>query len=115
MENKLNTRSNVIRPTQRHSRRTMRMMTIVTGAAMALFASVQATTAQPAPSTRPANSMTAPQNASGAKGDIIGEGTDSNGRIHLAVNKSTVITTKVPYKTVSVGQADIADVNMIGP
>jgi len=47
--------------------------------------------------------------------DIVQEGTNGDGKLRLTVNKSAVITTRVPYKQVSVGQPEIADVNTIGP
>lgn len=48
-------------------------------------------------------------------GPIVAEGTDANGKLNLTVNKSAVVTTRVPYKRVSIGQPEIADVNPIGP
>ncbi|HWP40339.1 MAG TPA: type II and III secretion system protein family protein, partial [Tepidisphaeraceae bacterium] len=46
---------------------------------------------------------------------IVAEGTDANGQLKLTVNRTALITTKVPYKRVSVGQPEVADVNPIGP
>src|SRR5947207_8972634 len=46
---------------------------------------------------------------------LIAEGVDDAGRITIAVNKTIVITTTQPYRQVSVGQPEIADVNLIGP
>jgi pilus assembly protein CpaC len=46
---------------------------------------------------------------------MIGDGLANDGSIRLTVNKSTVVTTTRPYKQVSVGQPEIADVNTIGP
>lgn len=60
-------------------------------------------------------SAVAQQTPSRTDSAIVADGTDTNGRLKLTVNKSAVITTKVPYKRVSVGQPDIADVNPIGP
>jgi pilus assembly protein CpaC len=63
--------------------------------------------------TRPAeasNPTTAP-----VTGSMIGDGLAHDGAIRLTVNKSTVVTTTRPYKQVSIGQPEIADVNMIGP
>jgi pilus assembly protein CpaC len=37
------------------------------------------------------------------------------GRVALSINKSTVLATRVAYKRVSVGSADVAEVNTIGP
>ncbi len=46
---------------------------------------------------------------------LIADGVDQNGRVSLTVNKTMVITTTQPYKQLSVGSPDIADVNPIGP
>lgn len=46
---------------------------------------------------------------------IVAKGTDTAGGLRLMVNKSGVITTKMPYKRLSVAQPEIADVNAIGP
>jgi pilus assembly protein CpaC len=46
---------------------------------------------------------------------LVAEGIGEDGRLRLTVNKTTVVTTTTPYKQVSVGQPDIADVNLIGP
>jgi len=37
------------------------------------------------------------------------------GKVALALNKSTVLSTRAAYKRVSVGSSDVADVNTIGP
>lgn len=37
------------------------------------------------------------------------------GRLKLLMNKSTVLNTRSPYKRVSIGAPDVADVNTIGP
>src|SRR5206468_2200537 len=46
---------------------------------------------------------------------LIAEGVDPSGKVSLTVNKTMVITTTQPYRQISVGQPDIADVNAIGP
>jgi pilus assembly protein CpaC len=79
-----------------------RKLTILGGTMLAALAVISPTIAQQAQRTAPA-------------GSIVADGLDGTGRIKLTVNKTAVITTKVPYKRVSVGQADIADVNPIGP
>jgi pilus assembly protein CpaC len=38
-----------------------------------------------------------------------------DGRLALLMNKSTVLSTRSPYKRVSIGAPDVADVNTIGP
>jgi pilus assembly protein CpaC len=45
---------------------------------------------------------------------LVSSGTDQQGRISIAVNKSAVVTTRFPYKRISIGQPDIAEVNAIG-
>jgi pilus assembly protein CpaC len=46
---------------------------------------------------------------------ITGGVDEKTGNIRLLVNKSVTITTSRPYKRISVGQPDIAEVNGIGP
>lgn len=46
---------------------------------------------------------------------LVSSGTSEDGRVHLLPNKSSVIVTKVPFKQISVGAPDIADVNPTGP
>jgi pilus assembly protein CpaC len=65
-----------------------------------------------APTTAPAEPV-APESGKDASG-LVAEGVDSNGRVTIAVNKSAVITTRFPYKRISIGQPDIADFNAIG-
>ncbi len=63
----------------------------------------------------PAPGAPATRQAPRGTGQIVADGTGPDGRLKLSVNKSSVITTNVPYKRVSVGQPDVADVNPIGP
>lgn len=44
---------------------------------------------------------------------VIRSGVDSAGAVRLTVNKSTLLTTRTPYRRVSVAQPEIADVNPI--
>lgn len=55
--------------------------------------------------------------AAGGSGDtaLIADGLNAEGRIRLIAGKSSVVNTKVPYRQVSIGQPDVADVNPIGP
>ena len=46
---------------------------------------------------------------------VVDSGTDQNGRLSMAVNKTAIITTKTKVSRVSVGQPDIADVLGVGP
>ena len=55
------------------------------------------------PSTQPTtNSVT-----------VISEGINEDGRLSMMVNKSQVVTTKLPYKTLNVANPEIADVNRV--
>ena len=57
-----------------------------------------------------------PAGATTKAGPLITGGIDEKtGSVRILVNKSTTITTSRPYKRLSVGQPDIAEVNGIGP
>ena len=43
------------------------------------------------------------------------EGVGEDGRIRLMVNKTSVITTRQPFKQVSIGNPEVADVTIMGP
>ena len=66
------------------------------------------------PANQPSEPPAQVQADSSANGGLVANGTDKNGRITISVNKSAVVTTKFPYKRISIGQPDIADVNAIG-
>ncbi len=70
-----------------------------------------------APATQSAGSDQASKNPTPLppSESMISKGIGANGMIDLMVNKSTVLTTRSPYKRVSIGQPDIADVNLVGP
>jgi pilus assembly protein CpaC len=53
--------------------------------------------------------------AAAPSGPLVTTGLETNGNLRLMVNKSVTLTTSRPYKRVSVGQPDIADVSTIGP
>jgi Flp pilus assembly secretin CpaC len=55
------------------------------------------------------------QNTGGNRGPMVNSGLNEQGSIRLLLNKSTVLSTSRPYRRISVGQADIAEVNGIGP
>src|SRR5205823_5325748 len=63
--------------------------------------------------TRPTGS--AARATTGPSNSMIAEGVAADGAVRLTVNKTTVVTTSRPYKQVSIGQPEIADINMIGP
>src|SRR5689334_5136458 len=61
----------------------------------------------PAPATRPAT-------RSGRQAQLVRD-LPENGVLTLMANKGTVVKTRVPYKSVSISQPDIADVSLVGP
>jgi pilus assembly protein CpaC len=94
---------------KRNTRHTIRKMALAAGAGMlAIVLSAgptlgQAAATQPTVTTQPAS-----------VGKLVAEGVGADGKVRLTVNKTVVITTTQPYKQVSVGSPDIADVNAIG-
>ncbi len=62
------------------------------------------------PATQPAA-----QNAPSGRSTLVSDGTNREGKIQLTMNKTTVLTTARPYKSVSVGQPEIADVTPVSP
>ncbi len=62
------------------------------------------------PATQPSAAKASP-----AQPSLLKEGAGEDGKIHLKVNRSVVITTKNPYKRVNVAQPETADVNLLGP
>ncbi len=101
--NTLNLRKEQI---QKKARRA-RAILVLAGAGLVFLAAVRGSTAQEAaPATQPATKMTK---------DLVQEGTDQQGMLKLTVGKSQVVTTRLPYKRVSVGDPTIADVNLTGP
>ena len=60
---------------------------------------------RPADAATPATTTTAP---------LIADGLDARGEVRLLVNKSAVVTTRQPFERVSVGQPEVADVNVVG-
>lgn len=93
----------------------MRLAIVGGGAVLALLVTVVATTGQEVhPAIPAAATLTASAPAAGAA-LLIADGTDAEGKIRLRLNKSAVITTKVPYKRVNVSQPEVADLNLIGP
>ncbi len=96
------------------AKRASRVAWIAAAVAGLTFASVRGTTAQEAPRAAMTPS-TMPTHANGTSIGMIADGVDADGRINLTVNRSQVVTTKVQYKRVSIGNPDIADYNTIGP
>jgi len=75
---------------------------IATATALTLTLSAATIVAQDAPTTTP---TTRPSVLTSPAG----------GAINMTVNKSRVLTTRTPYSRVSVSQAEVADVNLVGP
>ncbi|MBC8108421.1 MAG: type II and III secretion system protein family protein [Anaerolineae bacterium] len=94
-----------VQPANNSRSRRVRVMAML-AAALMIFAAVSVTTAQPAGS--------APAGTQRNGADMIAEGA-TDGKVRLMINRSVVVTTKTPYKRVSVGNPEIADVNTIGP
>jgi pilus assembly protein CpaC len=70
----------------------------------------------PAPSVQPAGNPNVVQPGVPAGQALVTGGLDERtGSVRLLVNKSTTLITSRPYKRISVGQPDIAEVNGIGP
>ncbi|HEY7090796.1 MAG TPA: pilus assembly protein N-terminal domain-containing protein, partial [Tepidisphaeraceae bacterium] len=83
-----------------------RLLAILAAALMLLvFGAVRATGQQADGASKPAGGAS-----------LIADGViDATGAIRVAANKSTIVTTKVPAKRVSIAQPDIADVNPTSP
>ena len=106
----------------RIARRSIYKAVAVTGAALLTMAAVatpawaDGTPVNVAEAGAAAAATTQPAAAPAVRGNkLIADGVDQNGRVSLTVNKTMVITTTQPYKQLSVGSPDIADVNPIGP
>src|SRR4051812_41796655 len=96
----------------RISRRVMNQAAMVAGAALIALASA----ASPILAQSAAVVVPPPPVASARTvNHLIADGVGADGKVKLTVNKTIVLTTTQPYKQVSVGQPDIADVNMISP
>jgi pilus assembly protein CpaC len=87
-------------------------------------AAVEATPATaPAPATQPAaepaaaatNPAASASPATEPAVSLVSRGLGANGAINLMLNKSVVLTTRVPYARVHIAQPDIADVQLIQP
>jgi pilus assembly protein CpaC len=100
------------------SRRSRCLIASGVASAMALLMAVGAAAQTVKPATRPAASASTRSSVSQATPagpSLIKEGTGKDGKVQLKVNRSVVITTRSPYKRVSVAQPEVADVNLLGP
>jgi pilus assembly protein CpaC len=94
----------------RITRRTLRSLVVaVSAGALAIAFSANPVLGQ----QRPAAPTTAP--ASTPPNRLVADGLGNDGKVRLMVNKTTMLTTTQPYKQVSVGNADVADVTMLSP
>src|SRR5207248_600465 len=62
-----------------------------------------------------AGAMAHPTTAPAGAGKLVADGLGQDGKLHVTGNKTAVITTTQPYKQVSMGSPDVADVTLIGP
>ncbi|HSV14691.1 MAG TPA: type II and III secretion system protein family protein, partial [Tepidisphaeraceae bacterium] len=65
--------------------------------------------------TQPSSDTAAAPQANGGRPSFVTDGLGADGSLRLVAGKGALLTTRSPYKRVSVGQPDIADVNTIGP
>jgi len=79
---------------------------VITLAAWAALGLAGASNAAAQAQTQPAGNTTT---------TLISGGLGESGNITLMTNKSATVTTRVPYKSVSVANPDVADVNPVGP
>src|SRR5688500_840914 len=63
--------------------------------------------AQEKPATQPATAATEPAML------VVADGVGEDGKLTMMVNKSQVVRTKLPYKTVSIANPEIADFNQV--
>ena len=95
------------------ARRDARHWTRILVAAAALLAAPASARGQEAAPAEPAAAAQAlPDTRSTAA--LVARGA-KNGVIKLLTNRSTVLKTSEPYKSVSLAQPDVADVNLVGP
>jgi pilus assembly protein CpaC len=66
-----------------------------------------------APTTAPATPDAGAPATGAAPAGIVSDGVDQQGKVTIPVNKSAVITTRFPYKRISIGAPDVADFNAI--
>ncbi len=108
--------TNHIIPSQTEStaapQRQGRKRLMFTTATVAVLLLVAWSTGQDMSSTQPSSTV---ERANGGNATLVTEGAGSTGTLKMTVNKTTVISTKTPYKRISVGNPEIADVNPIGP
>ena len=100
----------------RNHRRTLGKLSLAIG----LGASALLMLATPAAGQAPEPSGTTTNVASAAPttqraNQLEAEGVGADGTVRLMVNKTSVITTRAPFKQVSIGNPEVADVTIMGP
>ena len=102
---------------KRNTRRTMSRLALAAGLGLlAIVLPAGPTHGQVAVPPPSAGATTRPATAAPAAANrLVADGLDADGKVRVTVNKTVVLTTTQPYKQVSVGSPDIADVNLIGP
>lgn len=97
------------------ARRIQRAGALVSAAGAAIVLLLGATAAGADTPAMSDNATTQPAATQPAAPSFVTAGLSGNNAINLLTGKSTVLTTRSPYKRVSIGQPDVADVNTIGP
>jgi pilus assembly protein CpaC len=102
--------SNIVGPRSAKSRPAERKLVALVLAGLALIAFTGGAAGQ----TVTRDAPTGPATRNG-RADIISEGLDGRGRLRIDANKTAILTTRVRYKQLSIGQPEIADVNATSP
>jgi pilus assembly protein CpaC len=107
----------------RNNRRLVKKGTAAVGAAvLAMVFTAAPAFGQATSTTRPtgggaplAAAATPTPTATPGTNKLIAEGVGQDGKVRMMVNKTAVLTTTQPVKQVSVGNPDVADVNVLSP
>ena len=92
--------------------RGQRALLVLAAAGLVFLAAVRGTVGQEVPAS---SHSAPPASVPRMTNELVYEGTNGSGKLHLAVNKSAVVNTRVPYRQVSIGNPDIIADNQIGP
>ena len=95
----------IIKPENQAGKRACGRTKILAIAAWMALAPAMAVANADQPTTAPTTS----------ESSLVTGGLGASGGVSLMVNKSTVVTTRVPYKRVSIANPEVADVNLVGP
>lgn len=83
----------------------------VIGVTLLLTAGANSAQVASAPDASPAPAATQPSTTRAS--DVIADGLNEEGRLGMMVNKSQILTTKLPFKTINVANPEIADFNTV--